>query len=307
MARHRLTLHAGLHKTGTTTLQRALHASRDTLAAQGVFYPDPPEGTAHNRFFRPELAHELGHALAAFYRSECARLLLSAEDLASHFLRPDRAEAIRSTFARAFEIDVVIYLRRQDRLKESVYAEIVKRGFTGPIEADDHYELDFLRRLDALAATFGAEALRVRTFREDRADPGWLVRDFCTAAALDPGAVCVPAQRHNAALHRRKTLLLSEMPVGRGLIGREFVRHLAAAPAPEDDGMRFLASPETHRALLEAQAANNATVATRYGLPEPLPEFEITAELAAWRPPAPIRSDERAAVLASFVSAETPA
>jgi hypothetical protein len=71
--------------------------------------------------------------------------------------------------------------------------------------------------------------------------------------------------------------------------------------------MRFLASPETHRALLEAQAANNATVATRYGLPEPLPEFEITAELAAWRPPAPIRSDERAAVLASFVSAETPA
>lgn len=306
MARFRLTLHCGLHKTGTTTIQQVLHRNRDALARQGVFYPYPPEGAGHNSFFRPERAHELQHALEAFLDSGRPRLLLSAEDLSTHFLTPARAASIRDVFAKMFDIEIVLYLRRQDRLKESVFSEIVKRGFTGTIEQDSHYALDFLARLDTLADTFGRTALRVRLYREEPPCPGWLVGDFCAAAELDAAALEGDATRHNRGFHRRKTLLLSEMPVGAGPAGREFIRFLAGSTVPRDDGIRFLGAPDYHRAVLEAHRRGNEIVAERYDLPAPLPCFDWSAEHAAWRPPAPIEDDERAAVLRAFVADERP-
>jgi hypothetical protein len=304
MARYRLTLHCGLHKTGTTTLQQMLHRNRGALAAQGIFYPAPPRGVGHNRFFHPGLTHELQHALEAFFVSGAERLLLSAEDLSQHFLDRARTEAIRDTFARVFDIELVLYLRRQDRLKESVYAEIVKRRFTGPIETDAHYLLDFRDRLARLEAAFGRDALTVRLYPEDAPCPALLVADFCAAAGIDAAALELDSTRHNSAFHRRKTLLLSEMPVGDGQTGREFIRFLAASDLPEQDGMRFLGTPDYHRAILEAYLAGNEAVAARYRLSQPLPRFEMTEEHAAWRPPSPITEAERRGLLQAFVAAE---
>ena len=304
MARYRLTLHCGLHKTGTTTLQHVLHRNRAALARQGVFYPDPSDGVAHNRFFRPDLAHEVQPALEAFLDSGCERLLLSAEDLSTHFLSAARAASIRDIFARMFDIEILLYLRRQDRLKESVFSEIVKRRFVGTIAQDTHYELDFLARLETLAGVFGATALRVRLYREGPAPADWLIGDFCSAAELDASRLETDGPPRNAGFHRRKTLLLSQMPVGQAPPGREFIRFLASSEVPEDDGIRFLGSPHEHRAVLEAHRRSNETVAARYGLPEPIPAFERTAEHDAWRPPEPITDAERAAVLRGFVGAE---
>jgi hypothetical protein len=300
--RYRLTLHCGLHKTGTTTIQHALQRDRGALAAQGVFYPDPKEGVSHNSFFRPERAHELQEALGAFLQTGLEHLLLSAEDLATHFLYPRRAGAIRNTFAKLFDIEIVIYLRRQDRLKESVFSEIVKRGSTGSIEQDTHYALDFLARLDVLADTFGRDALRVRLYREEPMSEGWLIDDFCTAAGLDRSALSVDGARHNTAFHRRKTLLLSEMPVGGSPAARAFIRFLEVADLPRDDRIRFLGAPAYHRAILEGQRRGNDLVAYRYALPAPIPHFEWTEEHAAWHPPEPIGDDERAALLRAFLA-----
>jgi hypothetical protein len=304
MARYRLTLHCGLHKTGTTALQKVLHRNRGALAARGVFYPSPPEGVGHNRFFRPALAHELQHALEAFFVSGTERLLLSAEDLSHHLLDPARTRAIREIFARLFDIEIIVYLRRQDRLKESVYAEIAKRRFTGPIAADTHYMLDFRERLARLEAAFGRDALTVRLYPEDAPCPTILLSDFCAATGLDPAAMETDGTRHNAAFHRRKTLLLSEMPVGGGPSGREFIRFLGSSAVPDDDGIRFLGAPDTHRAILETYRAGNDAVAARYRMPDPIPTFEMTEEHAAWRPPAAITEAERKAVLHAFVAAD---
>lgn len=42
----RLAIHVGPHKTGSTTVQRALAAARETLADQGVWYPPSVSGAA---------------------------------------------------------------------------------------------------------------------------------------------------------------------------------------------------------------------------------------------------------------------
>ena len=43
----RLTLHIGIHRTGTTGLQRCLAANRDALRAQGKCYPGKGNETNH--------------------------------------------------------------------------------------------------------------------------------------------------------------------------------------------------------------------------------------------------------------------
>ena len=59
----RLILHAGAHKTGTSTIQRALFENRGWLRARGIFYPDP-----RPRFgSRFRAHHALAHALARVY------------------------------------------------------------------------------------------------------------------------------------------------------------------------------------------------------------------------------------------------
>ena len=60
--RPRLVLHAGIHKTGTTSIQRALRENRESDRARGLFYPFPEHlgsKTPHHRF-----AHGLASATA---------------------------------------------------------------------------------------------------------------------------------------------------------------------------------------------------------------------------------------------------
>ena len=122
-----LYLHIGLHKTGTNSLQRFLLENRSLLLEAGLSlgrYQDPVSGTHH-----PILAALENEPEAVFDRiaeAPGARLLISAEDLSWKIRPSESAAAIRGAALRHFDPHVVIFLRRQDFLKESVYAEIVK-------------------------------------------------------------------------------------------------------------------------------------------------------------------------------------
>ncbi len=43
----RFVIHIGMHKTGTTSIQAALHGARDALAERGVLYPDLGPNHSH--------------------------------------------------------------------------------------------------------------------------------------------------------------------------------------------------------------------------------------------------------------------
>ena len=83
----KLFLHAGIHRTGTTSLQRALARNRDRLRAGGIVYPG--EETNHQplvwALHRGQAGAEAVLDLVEAAGTEGAdRMILSGEDFAIH-------------------------------------------------------------------------------------------------------------------------------------------------------------------------------------------------------------------------------
>jgi hypothetical protein len=300
-----LYLHAGLHKTGTSFLQRLMLENRALLAKAGLGlgpFQDPRSGSHH-----PILAAiEAEGPEAVFARAAEApgeRLLISVEELSQEMhRRPGYLAALHAAAARRFEPHLVIFLRRQDFLKESVYAEAVKGWYAGTIEDDRHYDYDHAARIARLEAAFGAERVHVALYRDP--GPNDLVGDLlaATGTTLDPGRL-KPVPRQNVAMDRRKTLFLGQMPKppeaadnAAARVAPHFVaRVLAGSTAVADDGGRFLMPPRARHALVAAHLASNRALVEGRGL-DPGPFLALPDPEAPWSPPAPITAAEVDAV-----------
>ncbi len=140
----KLTLHIGLHKTGTTFLQRQFIRQSEQLAQQGWLFPQTgftdhssqaakSEATpghqgivnaalAGNARLRKKLLQEIESA-------RCENVLISCENLSFPFLLPEqramRMEKIRSFFSNFKNIEIIAVLRRPDSYLESLYRERV--------------------------------------------------------------------------------------------------------------------------------------------------------------------------------------
>lgn len=134
----RLVIHAGTHKTASTTLQVALHRNRSVLAERGVFYPKPPIGNAQHY-----LVSEWVPQLQAKYPSPQgpeadwqaidqlaqhgpigATVVLSSEEFSR---RAPAFVDFRTIVARTPSFDrheVVVVLRDQISLLQSVFLQI---------------------------------------------------------------------------------------------------------------------------------------------------------------------------------------
>lgn len=178
----RLVLHAGTHKTGTSTIQRILYDRRDELREQGLYYPDPEPWFGKG----PPAHHLLSHAVArldgpelltahrfldAVAKSTSGRetVLMSAEPVYRHVLANgegpwwDRHEAYLRELQdllgqHGFETDILLVFRRRDRLLESVYHERAANGFDRPfswlVEDAAHRFADYDRQVEVFSAIF---------------------------------------------------------------------------------------------------------------------------------------------------------
>lgn len=135
-----LLLHIGHHKTGTTTVQRALNVNRERLAESGILYPKTGlRGEAHHLLaeVKWKADHEGAETLFESLRDEVERaeprlVVLSSEQFYHRKgLRPSL-----SALRRIFEtVDVIAFLRRQDEYLEASYAQKLKRGLMEEDEA----------------------------------------------------------------------------------------------------------------------------------------------------------------------------
>lgn len=196
----KIILHIGSHKTGTTSIQASLAASRAALADAGILYPDV------SPFFggRRDAQHEFAHALvrddaqssakvAAFLdylqgaKSRYDTILISAEPLYRHALAlPDGAqespEAERTgrcayldrvaTLFGGFETEAVLYLRSPLSFAESLYANAIVNSLNrqdfDPYIAKRAIRFDYRFQLDALHDRF--DRVTLRSFEQDAAD-----------------------------------------------------------------------------------------------------------------------------------------
>ena len=139
-----LYIHIGLHRTGTTTLQRLLRDQREKLEEKGVSLVLRRDMRAHenldmrrlyaSRWWRPKKTAPIMDGLAALGGNS---VIVSEEGLPGIMpgIRNMRAYPTIDTFAKKiaefsgrFDVQPRLMLRRQDKFIESVYAFRVSRG-----------------------------------------------------------------------------------------------------------------------------------------------------------------------------------
>lgn len=214
----KLICHIGTPKTATTFLQRTCGKNRDWLLDQGILYPQLLSEfdhitllfAAHEQLlpfsqefgletleeldeFRGILKRTLHEQVAAAPHAHTA--IVSSENLTGNMRLP-QIIALRDFLSPVFdEIEILVYLRRQDDAIVSTYAEFMRRGFNSLSLADFVTEaLDpekgppflFIRRtLEEWGEVFGRDKIQVRLFDRAHIVQNDILADFL-AQALGP-------------------------------------------------------------------------------------------------------------------------
>ena len=132
MAKRRLYIHVGPHKTGTTSIQRGLVANREALKALGYHYPEVGfiyDGH-HNLVFEinemDKYVPILGglKQLVEFGKTSSGHIILSSETF-DNIVTPAPLEKLKNALSD-FEIHIIGYLRPQDELLQSLWKTEVR-------------------------------------------------------------------------------------------------------------------------------------------------------------------------------------
>ncbi len=230
----RAVLHIGAPKTGTTAIQSFLAKNRGRLRAAGTLYPGALGRPAHQAFavamgplFRTDglrissgvagplglmrLRRELAAALTReMAESQPETLLISCENLYSGVRSRGHARRIRNFVARfAEEIEVVVYLRRQDRAIHSAWAHSLRiaksAAFVAPTEMRRCDRHDYAMRLAVWADVFGRGAVRPIAFDAVEGD---VAADFAARVGL---GVESDGARRNRSLDTVRAAFMAEI------------------------------------------------------------------------------------------------
>jgi hypothetical protein len=214
----RAILHIGTEKTGTTSIQKFLYENRIKLGASGMLFPasagfisnqnlvvygkqapesdlappsldvnDATELAAWKEKFAQEHCSEV---LAFQERHEDSMLIYSAEHLQSRLTTVPEIKRIARLLRPLFDqIEVVVYLRRQDLYALSAHSTSVRGGkqesfsFEAINAQGPYYNYRLL--LENWSEVFGAEALQVRLFEKQRLIGNDVVSDFQNVTSIN--------------------------------------------------------------------------------------------------------------------------
>ena len=271
---NRLVLHVGLHKTGTTAIQRFLFNNRSHLHAQGVQYlaTGIPEGRAS--WGQHGLAWALkrggdpeGLWAQAKREANASAALVSSEEFA--FVRqPKLFDPVLSAFSE-WRIEVVCYLRRQDQMLESIYNHHVKAcGETASIMEFAKrvwHRLEYAEFLKGILQVCGKNCLTVRAYERDafRVD---IFDDFLLSIGItDTAGFKKPQQVLNPGLSAEG--LVAMLAANKGLQGLELdqarKKILAEHQSPPFSEHKVMTDYE-RRSLMDQFEDMNAEIAKDY-------------------------------------------
>lgn len=237
-------LHIGLEKTGTSTIQKFLSDNRDLLRREAVLYPRAGHADAGGscwgfaalacstpwekdigRFlglrsqadvdaYRTAVTQEL--ALEFSREDGVATMIVSSEHFHSRLCtRQDiaRLKSFMAQWAESFQI--VLYLRRQDRIALGLYSTHVRSGQTEPTPFLPRagkalpYYYDYETAYLNWAAVFGASNMTLRIFDDAEFAGGSLLADFSAACGLSLAGKSLPSPV-NASIDPAGTAFLLE-------------------------------------------------------------------------------------------------
>ena len=205
----KITIHIGLEKTGTTTIQGFLNRKREELLDQGVLFPVAPGKSNQTllaaaamaetvniraralKTLGPDFAADLARKLKAeIDEAQPTRLLFSNEHCSSRLHTVEEVQRLKDFLSQfGDETTILVYLRRQDEFLLSTYSTSVKSGSVKPFAIPKgrklHARYDYRVLLELWSGVFGQAAMRPRLFQPNTWVGGELLTDFCDAAELD--------------------------------------------------------------------------------------------------------------------------
>lgn len=125
----KLIVHIGTHKTGSTLFQNVSKSLSGELIKSKIFYPiEGFSQSGHHELAWALMSGNEIHAMDLIYKikedakkSGCHTILLSSEEF--EFVRDFKL--VKRVFA-GFDVELIVYLRRQDKYLESEYNQHVK-------------------------------------------------------------------------------------------------------------------------------------------------------------------------------------
>jgi hypothetical protein len=271
----RLVLHIGVHKTGSTSVQNALAANAGLLARHGILYPKypgaPAQVTNHNR-----LAWEIAEGVIdiaklrewaeSLAQKDARTLIISAEE----FCKLKSLEFL-ACFQEHFEIEVVLYLRRQDSWINSWYNQNVKwpylRELSGctPTEFLAHLQeffwIDYFETVERWAQAVGKDRIHVRVLERGQIeDP---LADMCDICGVNFVLKRTQEKRANESLPATQLKILQDIGIMRykPAVRLKIIR--AVSEIPVTTTKEIYPAP-LRRMILRRYAAGNAMLAERY-------------------------------------------
>ena len=205
-----LILHIGCEKTGTTSIQQFLAREREDLMSAGVLFPVVPAGGAAEpnhkmltlcvrssnvddlRATVPDVDKKIADFEVEFAdeiaKSGCNTVVLSNEHCSSRLVQIEEIRALKSLLEKFAEtIEIIVYIRRQDKMVQSLYSTYIKSGGTEKFKFPENINdpmLNYQLLLDRWSEVFGWRQLLVRSYDDVMSDRGDVVRDFLLTAGL---------------------------------------------------------------------------------------------------------------------------
>ena len=180
-------IHIGRHKTGTTSIQHFLALNEDLLLNQyGIYYPEigrDPLMKYHHPIFRDWVENKenldlqlINEIIENAKRKSASRILLSSEILSRDSITETKWLQLKEAFNE--KITIIVYLRRQDKYLQSMYAEEILHGLINSKSTikDNKTNLDYFQFLAPICRTFTQNRIIVKSF--DRAIKLDLYKDF---------------------------------------------------------------------------------------------------------------------------------
>jgi hypothetical protein len=278
-----VSLHIGLPKTATSTIQSWLHQNRHLLRKHGVFVPDRPiyahrlavELLSGPRWdTRPDIIEirqiPLEEARGGFLKSLASRDIQTTVISSEYFYYCDTAQvaaSMRQQFGT--ETDVVVYIRSQCELALSGYNQDIKRlGKTTSRPKPAYHALyDWRLLLDGLAQHFGKEHVKPVSF-DISARNQTILSDFVTAACPSIGRQFAEGVFQNVTV-QNESLPADMLEFKRlaNMVGETSIfdyEWLEAALRAGYKGPRFGVSAEEAAAWRSIYAEGNQYVAREY-------------------------------------------
>jgi hypothetical protein len=298
---NRCVLHIGSEKTGTSTIQSFLARNRVALAREGVAYTNSAGNDggsqwgfvacAHHKPWTQDFGLSLGIRSAADRDTYKARLradlegefqtvpaaktlIVSSEHFHSRLSTPAEVSSLKEFLDPWIEsFEILLYLRRQDRVAVSFYSTKIKSGESNPVvfplgpKGANLYYFDYDRICDTWSTVFGADAMRIRLYDRQELVKGDLLADFCKTCGLRRSGKKVTAPLNLSLSQEGADFLLEvnrQMPRSSGGRQNELRARLAEFIAGICQGRIACAQRSDAMAFLQRFAEGNERLRDRF-------------------------------------------